>query len=90
MIKESNISCFCIIVFIKSLRKRDKMLGKPRILAILPNSLINAIKHLTKFPKIGRNRAHVAVLLVTSVIVAKIKQTVRLKIAGSRCLSSSN
>ena len=35
----------CIIEFIKLAVKRDKMLGKPHILSLLINSIINSIKH---------------------------------------------
>ena len=38
-------SCSCIIEFIYSLRKRDKMLEKPRIYLFSQTRLINSIKH---------------------------------------------
>ena len=37
---ESTIRAFVLLNWLNSLRKRDKMLGKPRILSIFPN-LIN-------------------------------------------------
>ena len=40
MIKESNIRALVLLNLLNSLRKRerDKMLGKPRILSLFPNS----------------------------------------------------
>ena len=35
---ESNIRALILLNLLKSLRKRDKMLGKPRILSLFPNS----------------------------------------------------
>ena len=38
MINRSNIRAFALLNLLNSLRKRDKMLGKPRILSLFPNS----------------------------------------------------
>ena len=42
---ESNIHALVLLNLLNSLRKRDKMLGKPRILSFFPTRLINSIKH---------------------------------------------
>ena len=41
---ESNIRALELLNLLNSLRKRDKMLGKPRILSLFPTRLINSIK----------------------------------------------
>ena len=45
MINKSNIRAPVLLNLLKSLRKSDKMLGKPCILSLFPNSLMNSIKH---------------------------------------------
>ena len=35
---ESNIRAFVLLNFLNSLRKRDKVIDKPRILSLFPNS----------------------------------------------------
>ena len=42
---ESNIRALVLLNLLNLLRKRDKMLGKPHILSLFPNRLINSIKH---------------------------------------------
>ena len=45
MIIESNTRALVLLNLLNSLRKRDKMLGKPRILSFSPTRSINSIKH---------------------------------------------
>ena len=47
MIIESNIRALVLLNLFNSLRKRDEMLGKPRISSLFPNLLnnITSIKH---------------------------------------------
>ena len=42
---ESNIPALVLLNLLNSLRKKDKMLGKPHILSFFPTRLINSIKH---------------------------------------------
>ena len=42
---ESNIRPPVLLNLLSSLRKRDKMLGKPRILSLSPTCLMNSIEH---------------------------------------------
>ena len=49
MINESNIRALVLLNLLNSLRKRDKMLGKPRILSLFPNlfnKFINRSTHV--------------------------------------------
>ena len=45
MIIESNIRALVLLNLLNSLRKIDKMLGKPHILSFFSIRLINSIKH---------------------------------------------
>ena len=46
---ESNICALVLFNLLNSLRKSDKMLGKPRIISYFAARLINAIKHEYSF-----------------------------------------
>ena len=45
MIIESNIRALVLLNLLDSLRKKDKMFGKPRILSLFPNSFNKFNKH---------------------------------------------
>ena len=42
---ESTIRAYVLLNLLNSLRKKDKILGKPLILSLFPNSFKNSIKH---------------------------------------------
>ena len=42
---ESNIRALVLVNLLNSLRKRDNIIGKPRISSFFPTRLINSVKH---------------------------------------------
>ena len=80
MIIESNICAHVLLNLLNLLRKRNKILGKPRILSLSPTSLINSIKH--------EHSCKILYVLIQDTVLIKIMTHVGGQWLSSRVLES--